>query len=190
MSNEISDEPDFNWWVKENLLHRDRIISKVKSNYCRISHNFGIRVPKTVKEAYETDRQSGTDFWTKAIAKDMTNVRIEFDNIDGVTPDEMRKGDIQPGYEHINAHMIFDINMGGKFTRKEILVADGHTTAPPPSITYSSVVSRESVRIAFLLASLNGLYIFACDIGNPYLNNKYKINFGQKQALSLGLKRQ
>ena len=50
-------------------------------------------------------------------------------------------------------HMIFDIKMGGKFTIKSRLVADGHTIAPPSSITYSSVVSRESVRIAFIIAS-------------------------------------
>ena len=72
----------------------------------------------------------------------MTNVRIVFDNIDGVTPDDMRKGKIKPGYENVNMHMIFYVNMDGKFTRKAILVADGHTTAPPSSITYSSVVSR------------------------------------------------
>ena len=50
--------------------------------------------------------------------------------------------------------------------------ADGHTTAPPSSITYSSVVLRESVSISFLLASLNDLDIFACDIGNAYINVK------------------
>ena len=60
----------------------------------------------------------------------MTNVRISFDKIAGITLDEMRKGKIKHGYEHINVHMIFDINMYGKFTRKAILVADGHTTAP------------------------------------------------------------
>ena len=38
----------------------------------------------------------------------MTNVRILFENIDGVTPDEMRKGKINPGYEHVNMHMEFD----------------------------------------------------------------------------------
>ena len=43
--------------------------------------------------------------------------------------------------------MISDINMNGKFTRKEILVADGHTTAAPSSIAYSTVVFRESVMI-------------------------------------------
>ena len=68
--------------------------------------------------------------------------------------------------------MIFDINMDGRFTKMTILVEDGHTTAPSSSITYSSVVYRESGRIAFLLAFLNALNIFACDISNAYLNDK------------------
>ena len=63
----------------------------------------------------------------------------------------MRKGNIGTGCEHVNVHMIFDINMDGYFTRKAILMADGYTTAPPLYITYSSAVSRESIRIAFLL---------------------------------------
>ena len=37
-------------------------------------------------------------------------------------------------------------------------------------MTYASVVSRESVRIAFLLAALNNLEILGGDIGNAYLN--------------------
>ena len=41
----------------------------------------------------------------------MMNVRIEFDKLDGITPDEMRKGKINTGYYHINVHMLFDINM-------------------------------------------------------------------------------
>ena len=102
----------------------------------------------------------------------MTNVRIAFEKLDGVTLDDTRKGNIKPGYEHVNLHMIFDIKMDGKFTRKARLVADGHTTLPPPSITYSSVVSKESFRIAFILASLNELDIFACDICNSYFNTK------------------
>ena len=131
----------------------------------------GYRFPRQLKK-YDIDRQSGTEFGTKAIAKEMTNVRIAFENIDGVTPDDMRKGEIKHGYEQLNVHMIFDIKMYGKFTRNVILVADGHPTAPPSSITYSSVVSRESVGIVFLLASLNDLDIFACDIVNTYLRSK------------------
>ena len=37
-------------------------------------------------------------------------------------------------------------------------------------LTYSSVVSRDSVRIALLIAALNDLDIMACDSENAYLN--------------------
>ena len=43
-------------------------------------------------------------------------------------------------------------------------------TDPPTSMTYASVVGREKVRIAFLIASLNDLKISAGDIQNAYLN--------------------
>ena len=66
--------------------------------------------------------------------------------------------------------MIFDIKMDGKFTRKARLVANGHKTNVHLSITYSSVVSRESLRLALLIASLNNLDISCCDIVNAYLN--------------------
>jgi hypothetical protein len=69
------------------------------------------------------------------------------------------------GYQRIPCHMIFDIKMD--FTH---FVVGGHVTDPPTSIIYSSVVSRESARIAFLVAALNGLDIMAADIGNAYLN--------------------
>ena len=68
--------------------------------------------------------------------------------------------------------MIFYIKMDGKFTIKSRLVADVHTTAPPSLITYSSVVYRERVRIACILASLNDFNIFACEINNAHLNQK------------------
>ena len=64
--------------------------------------------------------------------------------------------------------MIFDIRMD--FTRKARFVAGGHVTDPPAAITYSSVVARDSVRLAFLIASLNDIDILAADIGNAYLN--------------------
>ena len=40
----------------------------------------------------------------------------------------------------------------------------------PAQSTYASVVSRDSVRIGFLIAALNDLDILAGDIGNAYLN--------------------
>ena len=50
-------------------------------------------------------------------------------------------------------------------------MAGGHLTDPPTSMTYSTVVSRESVRIAFLVAVLNRLEVLAGDIQNAYLNS-------------------
>jgi len=64
--------------------------------------------------------------------------------------------------------MNFEVKMN--FTRKARFVAGGHMTEPPVHLTYSSVVSRNSVRLAFLLAALNYLDLLAADIGNAYLN--------------------
>ena len=61
-------------------------------------------------------------------------------------------------------------NLKIDFMRKARFVAGGHMTVPPASMTYSSVVSRETVRIALLLAALNVLDVCAADIGNAYLN--------------------
>ena len=51
--------------------------------------------------------------------------------------------------------MIFEVKLDGSFTRKARFVANGSKTDVPKSLTYSSVVSRRSVQIAFLLANLN-----------------------------------
>ncbi len=43
-------------------------------------------------------------------------------------------------------------------------------TNPPTSLFYSSVVSRDRIRLAFLLATLNDIDIPAAEVGNVYLN--------------------
>ena len=56
------------------------------------------------------------------------------------------------------------------FTRKARFVVGGFTTEASSSITYSSVVSRESVRLAFMIAALNDVDVMSCDLENAYLN--------------------
>ena len=73
------------------------------------------------------------------------------------------------GYQEITTHFVFDIKMGENFCREARLVADGHKTKPPASITYSLVVSRDSVRICLLIAVLNDLDLKSADIENAYL---------------------
>ena len=59
--------------------------------------------------------------------------------------------------------------MGENFRRKERMVAGGHVNDVSSSITYSSVVSRDSVRTIFMIAALNDLKVLSCDIKNAYL---------------------
>ena len=64
--------------------------------------------------------------------------------------------------------------MDGKFAMKSRLVSNCHKTDAPSSITYLSVISRDIVRIAFRIASLNDLDICDCGIEDTYLNANFK----------------
>ena len=46
--------------------------------------------------------------------------------------------------------------------------ANGSKTDVPKSLSYSSVVSRKSVRIAFLLGGLNDVEVPVCDISGAF----------------------
>jgi len=81
IANGISHEPAFNWWVHKVLKRKNRLIKKVRSKYWRTTHKFGIAIPKSVEEAYEIDRLTGTSHWTRAIEKEMKNVRIAFEKL-------------------------------------------------------------------------------------------------------------
>ena len=158
----ISDEPAFAWWVPYVLKKRERIISKVKSKYWKRTHKFGIRVPKTPEEAKRLDQENGNHLWWDAVCQEMKNVDIAFEAYDGDVDDLI-------GYQFVKCHMIFDVKMGENFRRKARMVAGGHMTEAPSSLTYSSVVSRDSVRIILTMAALNGLSTLASDIQNAYL---------------------
>ena len=160
-ANQLLKEPAFAWWCPHVLKKRDRLIKAMKKRYFKKHQKYGIELPKTVQRAYEIDKETGTTFWADAIKKEMANVMIAFEILD----DENQK--IPPEYSEITGHMVFDIKPD--FTRKARYVAGGHLTDPPASITYASVVSRESVRIAFLIAALNGLEVLAADAQNAYL---------------------
>lgn len=160
IANKISLEPAFAWWVPHTIRKKDRIINKVKSKYWKRTHKYGVELPKTVQEALRIDELTGTNFWAKAIEKEMSNNRQAFEFSDDDS--------IPKGYTEITVHGIFDIKMD--LTRKFRLVGDGHKTETPEHSIYSSVVSRDSVRIFFLLAALNDLEVLSADIQNAYLS--------------------
>jgi hypothetical protein len=57
VTNRLIEEPAFKWWVPHVIHWRNRIISKVKSRYWKMTHKFGIRLPKSVEEALEIEKK-------------------------------------------------------------------------------------------------------------------------------------
>ena len=123
------------------------------------------------------DAKNGNTFWWDAILKEMKNVCPAF---------EVWEKDIDkmlPAYQEIKCHLIFDVKMGESFRRKARFVAGGHTTEVPDSIiTYASVVSRDSVRLALTIAALSDLKVMVCDIQNAYLTADCRGKYGLEQV--------
>jgi hypothetical protein len=119
-----------------------------------------------VKEALDLDHKNRNTLWADAIAKEMKEVCIAFN----VLPD----GHSAPiGYQKIPCHMIFDVKMED-FKQKARLVAGGHRTKAPATITYASVVSRETMCLALTIASLNDLKVKVGDVLNAYITAPVK----------------
>jgi len=161
VNNKLVEEPAFAWWVGHFLKLKERTISKVLSRrqkqkkFSLSNFKFGVKVPRNVKHAYEIDKENGNTMWRDAILKEMKNVREAFKVLHGEEKPP-------PGFQEIKCHLIFDVK--STLQRKARFVAGGHLMDAPKGTTYSSVVSRESIRLFFLIAALNGLDVLVCDI--------------------------
>jgi hypothetical protein len=116
-----------------------------------------VRSSKAVKEAFSIDKENGDHRWAESIQKEMNNVRVAFRILEDGE-------EVPPTYQFMKCHLVFDIKFDG-FRFKSRMVAGGHMIDTPPFLTYASVVSRETVRIALLMASLHDLE------GIPYRSN-------------------
>ena len=158
----IDHEPAFAWWTPHVLKKRDRIIAKVTKRYAKITHKFGIELPESVEHAYEIDRKNGNNLWREAIEQEMERVRVAFKILADTDS-------IPPGYQQMECRMVFDIKLGEGFRRKARLVGRGFQVDSSSYVTYASVVSRETVRIALTIAALQDLEVKVSDIQNAYL---------------------
>jgi len=157
----IEDERGFTYWVKAALKRLDRYIKRVKARYQKKNFKYEFEVPDTVERAYEIDKENGNTYWTDAIANEMSTIRIAFD----ILEDDQGP---PPGYSFMKDHLIFDIKMEN-FQRKAIYVSGGYLLSTPEKLTYASVVSRETIRIALTLAALNDLEVKTSDVKGAYL---------------------
>jgi hypothetical protein len=103
-------EPTFNWWVHTVLQERNRNVAKVKQ-YWRTTHKkFSRRMHITVEEALAIKKEMGTDFWRKALGKEMTKEKVTWKSADGVTPEQAQTGK-EPsliGFQEIRCHVCQD----------------------------------------------------------------------------------
>ena len=158
----INKYPAFSWWVPHVLKKKDHIISKIKTKYWQKTHKYGIRIPKRVTEAYAIDQENGNTLWSDATKEEMDKIKGAMRVYNGNTND-------LKGYQEITGHVIFDVKLGEGFRRKARFIGYGHKTETPSSLTYSTVVSRDFVRIILMVAALNELDIQGADIENAYL---------------------
>lgn len=158
----LSEEPAFAWWVPHVLRKRKRIISKLKTKYWQRTHKYGIEIPKNMDDVKRIDEKNGNTLWMDSVKLEMKNVRVAFELFEGDT-------NMLKGYQEISGHLVFDVKLGENFRHKARFCADGHKTEPPAAVTYSMVVSRDSVRIVLTLAALNGLQVLGADIQNAFL---------------------
>ena len=143
---------------------RNRYIDKIKSRYWKVTHKFGIEMRKHWDDEAQSKRKRKRYPLLITLIITKRTVRYLLQTVKSNPNTHLI------GYKQIMCHLVFGIKLDGSFTRKARFAANGLRTKTPKSLTYSSVVSRDSVRIAFLMASLNDLDISACDISGAYLN--------------------
>ena len=168
VTNHIVKEPALKWWVHKVLHWWNHIISQVKTHYWCTTHKFGIKLPHSVKEALKINEETGTGFWKKVINKEMAKVKVTWKVHEGHIPEQVQNGNVSElqSCQEFGCHCIINVKMD--FTCNCHFVAGGHTTETPSSITYSSIISCDSVRLAFLITTLNS--ILSCNLKNAYLN--------------------
>ena len=165
MANKIADEPVFRWWVPYFLNKQDRIISTVKRRATKRRKNekFGLEVPNLndIRRSLLIDDETSTSHWRDALTRE---AKTGLPALSILEDDE----NVPPGFKFIELLTIFDIKMD--LTRKARICARSDQTEAPSSIRYTSVVTRESIQIGFVLASLNGLEVLTADVAGAYLN--------------------
>ena len=133
-------------------------------------------MPKNVDDVFRIDTVNDNHFWRTAIEKELKTLYVAYktykQNGKYISLEQIRSDRKKHlvGYKEITIHFVFDVEFDGSFIKKACFCANGSKTDAPKYLSYSSVVSPESICIAFFLASLNDVEVFACNISGAYLN--------------------
>ena len=161
MSNNIADEPAFKWWVPHTMRKADAIAKAVIKRLRATRTKFGLKIPSSLEECKEFDKENGNTYWMDAWQKEIKTVKVAFEVLKS-------KKQIPKEFTEAKGFMIFDIKMD--FTRKARQVKSGHLTQSTGELSYAGVVARDSVQIALTYAALNDLDVTMGDIKGAYLS--------------------
>ena len=142
------------------MVHQARL----KNLRNRPKYKFGVQVPRNHEEAMKIDVLNGDTRWRDSEKLEVSQLN-EYESFK-----DLGKGaEVPEGYTKIRCHFVYDVKHSGKF--KSRFVAGGHMTDTPTDSIYSGVVSIPGIRMVTFLAELNGLELWATDIGNAYLES-------------------
>jgi hypothetical protein len=158
------------WKRFRNLAKREkhflRLVkqAKMKSYRQSLKYKLGYRVPKDYEEALKLDELNQNTKWESATITKIRQLKEYECFIDaGIYGRDKPPG----GHKKIRAHLVFDVKHDG--CHKARYVAGGHLTDVPNASVYSGVVSLRGLWMVACLSKLNGLDLWATDIGNAYL---------------------
>jgi hypothetical protein len=138
--------------------------AKMKSYHQSPKYKFGYRIPKDYEEALKLDELNQNTKWENATITKMSQLKEYECFIDAGIYGRDKPPD---GHKKICAHLVFDVKHDG--CHKARYVAGGHLTNVPNASVYSGVVSLRGLRMVAFLSELNGLDLWATNIGNAYL---------------------
>ena len=81
---------------------------------------------------------------------------------------ELKAGESLDGYERLSYHVVWDCQFDNHRNPHVVLQGDKQESITDES--YSGVVSLQTIRIMFLLATVNKLQLWAADVENAFLN--------------------
>jgi hypothetical protein len=138
--------------------------SRIKATRNTPRYKFGYHIPRSYNEAMQFDLKNGNTLWQEATDLEMSQL-AEYNTF----RDLGHKDTASPptAYKKIRTHLVYDCKHDGR--HKARMVANSHLTDIPLESVYSGVVSLRGIRIDTFLSELNGLDLWATDIGNAYL---------------------
>ena len=128
----------------------------------KVDVKYGIRIPNTVKEARQFDKENGNDLWEKAIEAEITSLK-KMKCFDFKSPSYKPEDD----YKWTTLHLNFEVKECGR--RKARLVAGGHLVKLEGIHSRSTVVRGVSVRTMDIIAHSRKYETLHGDIGNAFV---------------------